>query len=234
MAIGTTAAIIAGTVASGAISAGASVLGAKEQGKAARSAAAAQAAALDKQLELQRYVYDQQREDTAPWREIGERSLVTIEEGYKAGVFDPSNFNFEADPGYAFRQAEGEKAMERAAAARGDRLSGGQAKNLLRFNQNLASDEYSRAWNRNLVEKTTNFNQLAATANVGQTGVAQVNAAGQNYANSAGNAIMANGNNQANGFLRAGQAQAGMYHGIAGAANQGMQNMLLYNMLGNE
>ena len=218
---------------SAAASVAGSVVAGKAQEKAAKSAAAANTQAVNSTIELQRYIYDQQREDTAPWRDIGEQALSSLSEGYKNGIFDPSIFNFEADPGYAFRQAEGEKALERSAAARGDRLSGAQSKNLLRFNQNLASDEYGRAWNRNLVEKTTNFNQLAASANVGQTGVAQVNAAGQNYANSAGNAMMAGGNAQANGFLRAGQAQAGMYNGIAGAANQGIQNMLLYNMLGN-
>lgn len=228
MPIGTTAAIIAGA----AITAGAGVASSNAQSKAAKSAANAQLQATNSTLELQKYVYDQQRADTAPWRDAGEKALSLLTEGYKAGVFDPSNFTFEADPGYQFRLAEGENALNRAAAARGNRLSGAQLKAATRFGQDYASNEFANAWNRNATARTTNFNQLAATANVGQTAVSQVNQAGQNYANASGNALMAGGNASANAFLAGGAAQAGMYGTIAGAANQGIQNALLYKMMG--
>lgn len=57
-------------------------------------------------------------------------------------------FNFEADPGYAFRMSEGLKGLERSAAARGGLLSGGAGKALQRYGQGLASQEYGNAFDR--------------------------------------------------------------------------------------
>jgi hypothetical protein len=66
---------------------------------------------------------------------------------------------FEADPGYAFRQAEGQKALERGAASRGKLLSGEQYKALTDFNSGLASQEYGNWWNR--YTGGTQFNNAA-------------------------------------------------------------------------
>lgn len=68
--------------------------------------------------------------------------------------------SFEADPGYAFRKAEGNKALERGAAARGKMLSGEQFKALSDFNSGLASQEYGNWWNR--YTGGTQFNNAAA------------------------------------------------------------------------
>lgn len=62
------------------------------------------------------------------------------------GMFDRADMvagrEFEADPGYAFRQAEGTKALERSAAARGNVLGAATQKDLTRFNQDLAAQAY--------------------------------------------------------------------------------------------
>lgn len=52
------------------------------------------------------------------------------------------------DPGVQFRQDEARKALEGSAAARGDLLSGQNLKALQSRSQDLASQEYSNAWNR--------------------------------------------------------------------------------------
>ena len=52
------------------------------------------------------------------------------------------------DPGVAFRLAEGRKALEGSAAARGGLLSGPTLAALQRSGQELSSQEYSNAWNR--------------------------------------------------------------------------------------
>jgi hypothetical protein len=49
---------------------------------------------------------------------------------------------FQSDPGYQFRQQQGEDAINRAASARGGRLSGRTMQELGEFNQGLASQEY--------------------------------------------------------------------------------------------
>lgn len=49
---------------------------------------------------------------------------------------------FEQDPGYQFRQQQGEQAINRANAARGGRLGGAALKELAQFNSGLASQEF--------------------------------------------------------------------------------------------
>lgn len=56
--------------------------------------------------------------------------------------------DFEADPGYEFRRSEGGRGIEQGAAARGSLLSGASLKELTRFNQDTASDEFDRAYGR--------------------------------------------------------------------------------------
>lgn len=55
---------------------------------------------------------------------------------------------FYASPDYQFRLSEGEKALNRSAAARGNLLSGAQLKDLTGYGQGLASTEYGNWYNR--------------------------------------------------------------------------------------
>lgn len=103
---------------------------------------------------------------------------ATTPSGYNSGDFgslnrDFSAADFQADPGYDFRLKEGFKALERSAAARGTALSGGTLKELARYNQGFASNEFGNAYNRFQENRRTRFNQLAAISGVGQqTGTA--------------------------------------------------------------
>jgi hypothetical protein len=54
----------------------------------------------------------------------------------------------QTDPGFAFRQQQGEQAMARAAAASGRLGSGGHLKDAAQYGQQLASQEYGQALNR--------------------------------------------------------------------------------------
>src|SRR5215471_1844186 len=56
----------------------------------------------------------------------------------------------EDDPGYAFRVQQGQKALERSAAAQGTLVSGGQLKAAQDFGQQMASQEYGAAYQRAL------------------------------------------------------------------------------------
>ena len=76
---------------------------------------------------------------------------------------------FQADPGYAFRQSEGMKALERSAAARGGLLSGSAMKGIQRFGQDLASQEYTNAFNRYQSEKAARLNPLQSLMGAGQS-----------------------------------------------------------------
>lgn len=63
------------------------------------------------------------------------------------GMYDEYNDirgrEFEADPGYQFRRDEGQRALERSAAARTGALSSASMKDMDRFSQGLASQEYA-------------------------------------------------------------------------------------------
>lgn len=97
--------------------------------------------------------------------------------------------DFRADPGYQFRLGEGEKAIERAAKARGMYMGPSTVKELLRYGQGFASNEYSNAYNRDTADKTRTFNFLSGTSGGGQTAANQVGQAGMNMATNVGNLV---------------------------------------------
>lgn len=114
--------------------------------------------------------------------------------------------DFEQDPGYAFRQSEGMRALERSAAARGNLLSGSTLKGVQRFGQDLASQEYQNAFNRYQVERAAKLNPLQSLMGSGQSATnVMTTAAGQA------------GQNQAANLYGAGQARASGYVGQANA-----------------
>jgi hypothetical protein len=122
--------------------------------------------------------------------------------------------DFQQDPGYAFRQAEGMKALERSAAARGNLLSGSTLKGVQRFGQDLASQEYSNAFNRYQIERNAKLNPLQSLMGSGQSATnVMTNAAGQS------------GQNQANNLYNAGIARASGYTGSANALSNALNQV---------
>lgn len=232
------AAAVVGSAVVGAYSANKS---AKAQSRAADKATDAQTQANEQMIALQREMFQQQRKDLAPWREIGQQALTQLQSGIESGRFDPGSFefHFEADPGYQFRMDQGIQALDRGAAARGRLQSGAQAQAITNYGQQLASQEYGNAFNRAMQQhgmeagrRSDQFNQLATIAGVGQTASQQQQAAAQNMTNNISQGMMNTGNAIAQGAYAVGNAQAGAYQGMAQSANQGMQNWLTYKMLG--
>ena len=129
--------------------------------------------------------------------------------------------DYQADPGYAFRLSEGIKALDRSASAKGQLLSGSALKGVTQYGQDMASQEYQNAFNRYQSNKTTNYNQLASLAGVGQTANNALQSANTNYANSSGNLTMTNAANQGNAAIATGNANASSYAGIGNALSQG-------------
>ena len=111
---------------------------------------------------------------------------------------------FYESPGYQYRYDEGQKAIDRNAAARGLFQSGPRAKAAIRFGQNEATNEFSNYTNR-----------LAALAGVGQTAVNQTNRDAALYGAQTGNANM-----------NAGMARASGYLNTGGAISSGVNNVL--------
>ena len=114
--------------------------------------------------------------------------------------------DFQADPGYAFRLAEGQKALDRQAAARGGLISGGALKAAQRYGQEMGSQEYTNAFNRYQTERQAQLNPLQSLAGVGQTSSQQLGAAGQAMASGVGEAMGQAAQARASGYV--GQANA--------------------------
>lgn len=131
---------------------------------------------------------------------------------------------FQADPGYQFRQQQGEDAINRAAAARGGRLSGRTLQELGEFNSGLASQEFGNYAAR----------QQAAAGIAGQTDASRNAAALQAQQNQMAMAQTGYGaqGNLANMYADYGRQYAGMQqqYGGAGAALQSQQGDNLSNI----
>ncbi len=128
--------------------------------------------------------------------------------------------DFEQDPGYAFRQSEGMKALERSAAARGGLLSGKTLKGIQRFGQDLASQEYQNAFNRYQVNRANQLNPLQSLMGAGQTSAnVLTGAAGQAGQNQASNLYNA-GAARASGYVGSANALGGAISGIGQMAAQ--------------
>jgi hypothetical protein len=171
---------------------------------ASRSAANTQASAADRASQLQYEMFQQQREDLAPWRRAGEGALEQITAGQQPGGQFARRFtmdDFNADPGYQWRLQQGVNSLERGAAARGRLYSGAQGKALTRYGQDFGSSEFSNAYNRFRLDNSDIFNRYASTAGLGQTATNQQVQQSANLANRVGENMMGAGNARASGYV---------------------------------
>ena len=247
---------------------------ANTQANAAREAGAVQSDVADRQLALQREQFDKSTElqtrryeegvqRQQPFLTAGTNALARMQAGEftqpaafnandpryaQPGAFSFGKNDFEADPGYAFRLSEGQKALERTAAARGGLISGPALKAASRYSGDLASQEYQNAYQRALtgygtqVDRSntafsrgltgynadvaradTGYNRLANMAGVGQTTTQQLNAAGANYANTASNTLGNYGTAAGNAITGAGNASAAGTLGMTNTLASGLQ-----------
>lgn len=118
--------------------------------------------------------------------------------------FDANTFNQYKDPGYQFRLQQGTQALRNAAAAGSGALSGAALKDLLGYNQDMASTEYSNAFNRYQTQQGNIFSRLSDIAQLGQTAAAGVGQQGTALAGNAGQALTNAGTAAGGGFVGAG------------------------------
>lgn len=131
--------------------------------------------------------------------------------------------DFEHDPGYQFRLSEGMKAIQASAASRGGLLSGRALKDIGRFSQNTASDEFLQAYNRFTLNRSNRFNRLASLAGIGQQATSTTAQLGQGSAMAQQQALLAGANAGAEGVTGAANARASGYIGQANAYSSALQ-----------
>ena len=191
---------------------GSSLLGSN----AASSAADTQAAATGQAADLQYKMFQEQQAAQKPWLDAGGRALTKLESASDYTPFSMNQFN--ADPGYAFRLSEGQKALERSAAARGGLISGGALKAATRYGQDMGSQEYTNAFNRYQTERAARLQPLQSLAGVGQTAA---NTMGQNAGTYGTNV----GNLMTSGAAASAAGQVGQANAFTG----GLSTYLNYN-----
>jgi hypothetical protein len=182
----------------------------------ANKAASAQSAAADQSAALQERMFNENVARQKPFYEAGVNALPELVRASKYTPFSMSQF--QADPGYAFRLSEGQKALERSAAARGGLISGGQLKAATRYGQDMASNEYTNAFNRYQQERQARLNPLQSLTGMGQTTANTIGNAGTTMAGNVGEAYMGGANARASGYV-----------GMGNAINSGLSTYLNYN-----
>lgn len=189
-------------------------------------------------------------EEWKPWRQVGMDALTAMRKGMgletggaligkdEYGAFEAE---FKAptmvdDPGYAFRKSEGEKAISRALGSRG--VSGGaKEKALLKYNQELASQEYGAAYGRAMSEYQARqgqldarFGRLGDIAGYGYGGTREATHAGMRTTGEIANAMQEGAAAQGSGAIGAANAmtQGAMFNAQAKQAQRaGIFNTVL-------
>jgi hypothetical protein len=197
---------------------------------------AAQYDTLEKQLAFQQRMYDQTRADFAPYRESGVANLNQLNTllgiggntgaadfgRYKTAEFTPEAFLANKDPGYGFRFSEGQKAVDRQAAARGGLISGAALKASQRFGQDMASQEYGNAFNRYQTVRGNTLQPFQVGAAAGQSAAAMQGQANANFGGAGSQAYGALGSGLYNAYGSASQGATNAY----GALGTGTYNAL--------
>ena len=228
----------------GAAALGAAAIGGISSAVAASKAAKAQKQAAQQSADVQREMFERQIALQEPFRQGGLTAQNQILQllgiggdqtapGYGSLAQPFGTAQFQQDPGYAFRQAEGMKALERSAAARGGLLSGSTMKGIQRFGQDLASQEYQNAFNRYQVERANKLNPLQSLMGSGQSSANVLTGAAGNLGQGLSQSALQAGQARASGYIGTSNALNQAIGGIANyAANAPLQNAMMnyYNM----
>jgi len=175
-------------------------------GSQGASHAAGSAGRLARDAEWQ--MYNQNREDLAPYRQAGYGALNEVQNLFMGSAAERAGAmsRFETSPDYQFRRDEGLRGIQNSAAAREGGLGSSALRRMTAFNSNLASGEFN-----NYVDR------LFGIAGLGQGATNTGVAAGQNTANNISNIYQNQGNARASAYLT---GAAGVNNAVQG----GLQN----------
>jgi hypothetical protein len=111
--------------------------------------------------------YKQAQGYQQPYYDVGSKGLEQMQSGdygtavpgqpYMPAEYQQAAFNYQEDPGMAYRMQQGQRAISSSAAGAGTGLSGATLKALAKFGQNLGSQEYQNAYNRYSTDRNANL-----------------------------------------------------------------------------
>jgi len=223
---------------------------AKAQQEGAAQASKVAKDTADRQLELQREIWEKQQLDQKPYLEQGTYGINRLGDlmrnqtgtrrprnnangGQLNNPFDTylaskglAGGRFDtSNPAYQFQLKQGQQALDRSAAARGMGASGAQMKAAQQYGQGLASQEYDKQYGRANSEFTDYYNRLAGLSQGGQQAASTLGNYGNQYATSGSNTLGSLGGYLQNNLGQAANARASGYIGGANAINGGIQGL---------
>lgn len=188
------------------------MLGMIDPGRASREASKVQTDNLNRALDLQRQIYNENVNRAKPFYDTGTIANNRYMEylGLGGNASSPyygryskpfSMNNFQKDPGYTFRLGEGLQAINKQFAGRGGIGSGRALKAINDYAQNSASQEYQNAYNRYYNDKNQTLAPLSELINRGYNAGQGLSNAGNSYANSASSLYSDRGDAGASGIM---------------------------------
>lgn len=260
----------AGAIGGSLISSGASHDAANTQAQAATAASQEQLQAAQLAANTQLDIYGQTKSSLAPFVGAGTSALSSLSSLLGLGgqntsglpttsqIFSPLANVFGVNnggvgsasslaalqqmPGYQWAFGQGQQALDRSAASRGQLLSGGQLKATTQYGQNMGEANFQNYVNDYLNGVVNPYAKLGLSplqdlTSLGQNAAAMTGNAGSTAAANAGNFGVQGANNAATSQLAAAQASAagtvGSANAITGGLSSGLQNSLLAYQLFN-
>ena len=131
---------------------------------------------------------------------------------------------FEESPAYQFNLEQGEKAINKGAAARGMYYAPQTLQDLGKYSQGVASNEFQNAFSNYNTNMNNIWNRLYGMSGSGQNAAAQLGGFGERAAGQQGEAAMGAGNARAAGIV-------GGANAITGGVSDAYNNYLLSQVL---
>ena len=201
------------------------ITGSNKQAKAAGKAADQQYEATKYASDQQKQMFDESRKDQQPYMQAGSDALKQLMGGMGQNGQFMQNYTGQDiydDPSYNFRLQQGQDAIQSGAAAQGGLLSGATQKALAGYGQDMASQEFSNAYNRFNTDQTNQYNRLSNLVGMGQSAAAGVGNAGMQTAQAIGNNTMQGANAQAAGTIAKGNYQASNMQNLLGLGSSAL------------
>ncbi len=129
--------------------------------------------------------------------------------GYLTHQFNSQDFQNNLDPGYQWQLQQGQQALRNSDTPGVGALSGAALKDLVGFNQGMASTGYQNAFNRYTTQQNNIFGRLSDIANRGQNAASNTGQAGTQLGTGIAQAQAGAGASRAGGILGASNSLAG-------------------------
>lgn len=185
--------------------------------QAAKDAANTVAGGARYAADINKQMFDTTNENLRPYREAGTTTLKDLltQMPNLTKAYTAEDFAQGIDPGYQFRLAQGQKALENQANRAGGLVSGNVLQGMQDYTQGQASQEFGNAYARNNTNQTNIFNRLKSIADMGLGATGTTAQAGQNAAESMGSAALVGAQAQGAGEVNAAKAYGNTLQGMA-------------------